>query len=86
MSVSPVKFIAGVALVAVPLFATTAFARPSFANAINNHLLQEEMEAKRQHNYKTDYYEVNKAKDKMLAEYVIKGNGRAREFTPASEL
>lgn len=86
MAITPLKFTAGVLLVAVPLFATTLFCRPSFANAINNHLLQEEMEAKRQHNYKTDFYEKNAAKDKMLADYVVKGNGKARSFVPASEL
>ncbi|OUT20101.1 hypothetical protein CAS74_004841 [Pichia kudriavzevii] len=79
MAVTPLKFMFGVALVAVPLFATTFVTRPSFANAINNHLIQEEMEARRQHNYKTDHYE-------MLAEYAAKGKGKVREFTPTSGL
>ncbi|GMM32012.1 hypothetical protein DAMA08_047570 [Martiniozyma asiatica (nom. inval.)] len=82
MSITPAKFIGAVSLVAVPLFATTVYCRPSFANAINNHLIQEEMEAKRQHLYKTDFYEKNEEKDAMLKAYVIKGNGRAREFEP----
>jgi phosphoenolpyruvate synthase/pyruvate phosphate dikinase len=82
MAITPLKFTAGIALVAVPLFATTMFCRPSFANAINNHLLQEELEAKRQHNYKTDFYEKDEAKDKILADYAIKGKGKARVFTP----
>ncbi|KGK40595.1 hypothetical protein JL09_g163 [Pichia kudriavzevii] len=80
MAVTPLKFMFGVALVAVPLFATTFVTRPSFANAINNHLIQEEMEARRQHNYKTDHYEVDKDHDKMLAEYAAKGKGKVREI------
>ncbi|GMM43903.1 hypothetical protein DAPK24_004780 [Pichia kluyveri] len=84
MSISPVKFIAGVALVAVPLSLTTLYCRPSFANAINNHLIQEEMEARRQHNYKTDFYNKDQAHDDMLANYAQKGAGKARDFTPAA--
>lgn len=83
---TPVKFISGVLLVAIPLGLTTTFCRPSFANAINNHLIQEEMEAKRRHEYKTDFYEKSDSHDKMLAEYALKGKGKARDFTPASEL
>lgn len=86
MAITPLKFAAGIALVAIPLAATTLFCRPSFANAINNHLIQEEMEAKRQHNYKTDFYDKNVARDQMLAAYAKQGQGKAREFTPASEL
>lgn len=82
----PAKFAAGVLLVAIPLYATTTFCRPSFANAINNHLLQEEMEAKRQHQYKSDFYEKNEQRDEMLAAYAIRGKGKAREFTPSSDI
>ncbi|KAG0688883.1 hypothetical protein C6P40_000382 [Pichia californica] len=77
---------AGVLLVAIPLGLTTTFCRPSFANAINNHLIQEEMEAKRQHNYKTDFYQKSDSHDKMLSDYAEKGKGRARNFIPSSEL
>ncbi|TID17255.1 hypothetical protein CANINC_004019 [Pichia inconspicua] len=80
--ITPVKFISGVLLVAVPLFATTYYSRPTFANAINHHLIQEELEAKRQHNYKTDYYEKDESKDELLKNYVKKGTGKARDFHP----
>ncbi|ODQ44985.1 hypothetical protein PICMEDRAFT_17490 [Pichia membranifaciens NRRL Y-2026] len=86
MAITPLKFAAGVAIAAVPLLATTVFCRPAFANAINNHLIQEEMEAKRAHNYKTDYYAKDPQRDRMLAAYALKGEGKARDFTPASEL
>lgn len=81
---TPVMFISGVLLVAVPLFATTTFCRPSFANAINNHLVQEELEAKRQHNYKSDFYEKDDQRNQMLTEYAIRGKGKAREINTAS--
>jgi hypothetical protein len=81
---TPVMFISGVLLVAIPLFATTTFCRPSFANAINNHLVQEELEAKRQHNYKSDFYEKDDQRNQMLAEYAIRGKGKAREINTAS--
>lgn len=82
MSMTPVKFFGAVALIAVPTLATTLWCKPSFANAINNHLIQEEMDAKRAHAYKTDYRERDEAHDAMLAEYVKRGNGHPREFTP----
>lgn len=78
------KFVFGTLLVAVPLAATTLFCRPTFANAINNHLVQEEMEAKRQHNYKTDFYEKSSSRDEILRDYAKKGQGKARDFTPAA--
>lgn len=40
------------------------------------------MEAKRAHNFKTDYREKDLARDSMLADYVKAGNGHPREFTP----
>lgn len=83
MSVTPLKFFSAVSLIAVPLFATTFWCRPNFANAINNHLIQEEMEASRQHNYKSDFRERDLAHDAMLAEYVKKGDGHPREFVPS---
>lgn len=86
MAITPAKFMAGVALVAIPLFLTTTFCRPSFANAINNHLIQEEMEAKRQHQYKTDVYNKDDDLDQMLAAYAVRGKGKARDFIPASEI
>lgn len=78
------KFFFGTLLVAVPLAATTLFCRPTFANAINNHLIQEELEAKRQHNYKTDVYVKSDAKDEILRDYAKRGQGKAREFTPST--
>lgn len=84
MAITPLKFAAGVALVAIPLFATTTFCRPSFANAINNHLVQEELEAKRQHEFKTDFYEKDEARDEMLERYVARGKGIARKIDTSS--
>lgn len=82
MAITPLKYFGAVALITIPTLATTLWCRPSFANAINNHLIQEEMEAKRAHNFKTDYREKDLARDSMLADYVKAGNGHPREFTP----
>lgn len=82
MAVTPIQYAAGVLLVAIPLFATTTFCRPTFANAINNHLVQEQLEAKRHHQYKTDYYEKDDERNKMLEEYAARGKGKARDWVP----
>ncbi|GME75749.1 unnamed protein product [[Candida] boidinii] len=68
-------------LAAVPLLATTLVARPTFANAIDNKFVQEELEKKRSHNYKSDFYTPNQSQDKILKDYLAGGDGKPREYT-----
>ncbi|GME70315.1 unnamed protein product [Ambrosiozyma monospora] len=75
-----VKFVFGVSLVAIPLFATTYFARPTFANAIRNKLDQEELEKKRRHHFQDDYYAPNERQNEIIKKYLETGEGKAREY------
>lgn len=77
-NVSAAKALGGIALVVVPLVASSYFARPTFANAIQSKMDQEAVEAKRNHQYSMDGYAANAKTDKILKKYQETGPGTAR--------
>ncbi|QPG72791.1 hypothetical protein FOA43_000093 [Brettanomyces nanus] len=82
--VSAAKFLGGILLVAIPLVGTSYFARPTFANAINSKLVQEDIEKNRKHNYSSDGYNPSKSQDEIIKRYMKSGSGKARDFKPTT--
>ncbi|VEU21333.1 DEKNAAC102626 [Brettanomyces naardenensis] len=83
-NISAAKFLGGVLLVAVPLLGSTYFARPTFANAINSKLVQEEIEKKKHHEFSSDVYPRSASQDEIISNYLKTGPGKAREFKPTA--
>ncbi|KAF6010326.1 hypothetical protein HII13_003100 [Brettanomyces bruxellensis] len=81
MAGTAVKFFGGVLLAAVPVLLTTYLARPTFANAIGSRLSQEEEIRKKNEDakYDTDKYNMNVKNDKLMKNFVKRGDGKARD-------
>ncbi|KAG7909667.1 hypothetical protein KL906_002423 [Ogataea polymorpha] len=82
MAVTPMKFFAGVSVAAFPVITIAYFARPTFSNAIKSKLDQERVELKKQHEYKTDFYQPNEKQDRLLVNYLKRTDTKASAYTP----
>lgn len=79
MSLTPAKAIAGISGVAIPIFLLGVYWRPSYSNLINKKLKEEQYEASRNHNYKTDVYVPAKKVDWLLSSYGSAGRSTGWE-------
>ncbi|KAG7810603.1 hypothetical protein KL921_003098 [Ogataea angusta] len=82
MAVTPMKFLGGVSVAALPVIAIAYSARPTFSNAIKSKLDQEREELKKQHEYKTDFYQPNEKQDRLLVNYLKRTDKKSSGYTP----